>query len=111
MVKSVLLAVFVFVQAIALIAVGAATFWWSGDLMRWLIWLVGEDYALGEGNVIRLEGGGALLTNPTGMIRWSVPFWFLGFLQITAAFTLVWLWFKRQRATTPAQPFREQYAS
>jgi hypothetical protein len=59
--------------------------------MHWLISLVGEEYALGAKNVIRTEDGGVLLTNPVGMIRWTLPFWFLGFLQITAALTLAWL--------------------
>jgi hypothetical protein len=91
MVKSILIAVFVFGQAVALFAAGAATLWWSGDLMVWLIWLVGEEYALGEQSVIRTEEGGTLLTNPKGMLRWTLPFLFLGILQMTAAFTLAWL--------------------
>lgn len=89
--KPVLLAVFVFVQAVALLTAGLATLWWSSDLMTWLIYQVGEEYALGANNVIRTENGGVLLTNPLGMILWTLPFWFLGLLHITAALTLTWL--------------------
>jgi len=98
MTRSVLFALFILGQAAALLAAGAATLWWSGDLMRWLIWLIGEERALGARNVIRLENGATYLTNPTGMIKWSLPFWFLGFLQITAALTLVGLWVGRRTA-------------
>lgn len=106
--KLVLLAVIVFGQAVALGAAGLAVLWWSGDLMRWLIWLVGEEYALGEMNVIRTEDGGVLLTNPIGMLRWTLPFWFLGILQITSALTLVWLGvgFLAQRSQGPQPPRR-----
>jgi len=92
MAESILLATAVFSQAAVLLLAGLATLWWSSDLMSWLIWLVGEERALGSTNVIHLEGGGKLLTNPTAMVRWTLPFWFLGFVQITGAFTLVWLW-------------------
>jgi len=83
---------FVLSQAIILLAAGAATLWWSSDLMLWLIRLVGEEYALGPQNVIRLEDGGSLLTNPAAMIRWTTPFWFLGTVQFTTALTLVGQW-------------------
>ncbi len=92
MARSFVLAVFVLGQALALFVAGLATFWWSMDLMRWLIWLVGVEYALGKDNVIRTEGGGTLITNPGAMIRWTVPFWLLGLLQITASATLIKLW-------------------
>lgn len=84
---------FILGQAVVLLAAGLATIWWSNDLMLWLIWLVGEEWALGAENVIHLENGAKLITNPAGMIRWMFPFWFLGGVQITAAFTLIWLWF------------------
>ena len=74
MVKSFLLAGFVFGQAVVLFVAGVATLWWSGDLMRWLLWLVGEEHALGAKNVIRTEDGGVRLTNPIRMIRWTLPF-------------------------------------
>ena len=32
------------------------------------------------------------MTNPSGLIRWTLPFWFLGTVQIMGAVTLVWLW-------------------
>jgi hypothetical protein len=99
MAKAIILTVFVLGQATLLFAAGAATLWWSHDLMLWLIWLVGEEQALGAQNVIRLENGATLLTNPTAMLRWTVPFWLLGFVEITAAVTLVWLWLGRRRAT------------
>src|SRR4051794_35553585 len=92
MVKSIVLATFVFSQAAVLLGAGAATLWWSSELMKWLIWLVGEERALGAENVVHLENGATLLTNPYGMIRWMVPFWFLGMVQISSAVTLVWLW-------------------
>ena len=93
--KSTILAVLVVVQAVVLLAAGAVTLWLSSDLMTWLIWLVGEEYALGPENVIRLDHGGKLLTNTAAMLRWTAPFWFLGVTQITAAFTLVWPLFRR----------------
>src|SRR5438093_624332 len=63
--------------AAVLLFAGVATLWWSNDLMKWLIWLVGEEYALGAQNVIHLENGATLITNPSGMIRWTLPFWLL----------------------------------
>jgi len=95
MARSVLLAAVVLAQAAVLLSAGLATLWWSQDLMGWLIWMVGEEYALGSENVRHLEGGAKLLTNPTAMFRWMLPFWFLGVVQITGAVTLVWLWIRR----------------
>lgn len=89
---------FVLGQALVLLVAAAATLWWSSDLMMLLIEFVGYEYALGPHSVIRLEDGGVLLTNPTAMIRWTTPFWFLGLVQITAAFTLVGLWWSRRPA-------------
>jgi hypothetical protein len=90
--RAVLLAVFVLGQAAVLFTAGFATLWWSQDLMLWLIHMVGEERALGAANVVHLEGGGTLLTNPSAMVRWTLPFWFLGAMQISAAITLVALW-------------------
>jgi hypothetical protein len=95
MVKSIVLGAFVLCQAAVLLGAGVAVLWWSHDLMLWLIWMVGEERALGAQNVVRQENGAKLLTNPGGMVRWMLPFWFLGSVQITAAFTLVWLWSRR----------------
>jgi hypothetical protein len=95
MMKSIIMATFVLGQAAVLLISGLATLWWSGDLMRWLIWMVGEERALGASNVVHLEGGGRLLTNPFGMICWMIPFWFLASVQILAAITVVWLWVTR----------------
>lgn len=92
MIKSILLALFVLGQAAVLLLFGLATLWWSEDLMRWLIWEIGEERALGAQSVIHLEGGGTLLTNPGAMMLWTLPFWFLGAVQILSAMTLVWLW-------------------
>jgi len=75
-------------QAVLLILTGIATWWCSGELMLWLIWMVGEEYALGADNAIRLEGGGTLLTNPGAMIRWTIPFWGLAFLQMSSGVSL-----------------------
>ncbi|WP_020476517.1 hypothetical protein [Zavarzinella formosa] len=97
MLKSALFAVFVLGQAAALLVAGAAMLWWSQDLMALLIHLVGEERALGAENVIRGDDGSVLLTNPGGMIRWMMPFWFLGCLLFTSAFTLVGLWVRRRR--------------
>ncbi len=93
MTRSIVLSSFVIGQAVVLLIFGLATLWWSHDLMGWLLWMVGEERALGAGNVIHLEGGGKLLTNPSAMFLWGVlPFWIFGAVQILAAFTLVWLW-------------------
>jgi hypothetical protein len=96
MLKATILALLILGQAAALLIAGIATFWWSEDLMLWLIHLVGEEQALGARNVVRREDGSTLLTNPGGMIRWMMPFWFLGCLQMTSAFTLVRLWLGRR---------------
>jgi hypothetical protein len=103
---SVVIDALVWLQAFVLVAAGCATLWWSNPLMLWLIWMVGEERALGAGNVIRLENGGTLLTNPSAMVRWMTPFWFLGLVQITSAITLVGLWFKGQmlRASARKRP-------
>lgn len=103
MVRSWPFGAFVLSQALVLLAAGIATVVWSQDLMVWLIHLVGEERALGAGNVVYLEGGGKLLTNPSAMVRWMVPFWLLGTVQVSAALTLVYLWavakrFRRQCA-------------
>lgn len=87
---------FVLGQALALLVAAAATLWWSSDLMMLLISLVGPECALGPDNVHHIEGGGMLLTNPAAMIRWTTPFWFLGLVQITSAFTLVRLWWSHR---------------
>ncbi len=78
MAKSITLALLVLGQAIVLLLAGSVALWWSSNLMLWLIHLVGEERALGASNVIHQEGGGLLLTNPTGMVRWMLPFWLLG---------------------------------
>lgn len=51
--------------------------------------MVGEERALGAGNVVRGDNGELFLTNPGAMLRWSVPFWILGAVQISAACTLL----------------------
>ncbi len=59
--------------------------------MLWLIWLVGEENALSAENVYRLpEGGPPFLTNPGAMLLWTVPFWLLGLVQLSASATLAW---------------------
>lgn len=95
--KSVLLGLIVLGQALALASAGFLMLWWSSDLMLWLIWKVGEERALGVGNVIRTEGGGALLTNPGAMVLWTLPIWALAVLQIVAASTLIGLWLSRRK--------------
>jgi hypothetical protein len=95
--RSMLFIVFVFFQATILISAGIATLWWSSELMRFLIYLVGEERALGAKNVIHLEGGRKLLTNPGAMFLWVLPLFLLGFVQITSALTLGYLWFRRTK--------------
>jgi len=95
--RSTFLAAWVFLLATLLTLSGLATFWWSEDLMVWLIWLVGEEYALGAENVIHNEDGSKLLTNPGAMIAWTIPFWILATVQVGAAATLIWLWVSRAR--------------
>jgi hypothetical protein len=97
MLRSILIAAFILSQGAILLAAGVATLWWSEELMGWLIYMVGEERALGADNVIHLENGGKLLTNPGAMIRWTIPFWVLGMVQIAAAITLVGLWSSRRR--------------
>jgi hypothetical protein len=97
MLRSILLAAFVLSQAAVLFAAGVATLWWSHELMLWLIYMVGEERALGADNVIHLENGGKLLTNPSAVFRWTIPMWVLGLVQITASITLVGLWISRRK--------------
>jgi hypothetical protein len=100
MLRSILLTAFTLSQAAVLLAAGVAILWWSSDLMLWLIHMVGEERALGADNVVHLENGGKLLTNPSGMMRWTIPFWILGLVQICAAITLVGLWRTRRAVST-----------
>lgn len=79
------------IQSIVLLAAGLGTLWWSSDLMSLLIHLIGEERALGEENVVVLENGAKLLTNPMGMIRWTIPFWIIGTVQITSALSMIML--------------------
>ncbi len=95
--RSAVLGAVVFAQSALLCLAGIATLWWSSELMRWLIWMLGEERALGSENVVRLEGGGTLLTNPGAMLVWTTPFWALGILQLAAAATLLCLWHARRR--------------
>jgi hypothetical protein len=95
--KSFVLELFVAVQAAVLLVAGAATLWWAQDLMHWLIAMIGEERALGADNVVRLQNGGRLLTNPGAMVRWMVPFWILGTVQMSSAMTMLGLWRKLTR--------------
>lgn len=99
--RTTILAGFIFVQAALLLAAGSATLWWSQDLMRWLINMVGEERVLGASSVVHLEGGAKLLTNPAAMVHWMLPFWLLGAVQISAAITLAWLWAARRPERLP----------
>ena len=56
-------------------AAGVAALWHCDVLLLWLTHVVGPEYALGEDNVVYLENGGVLLTNPVAMLLWSVPIW------------------------------------
>jgi len=40
----------------------------------WLIDRVGPERALGAASVLREPDGSVLMTNPTGMLVWSLPF-------------------------------------
>ena len=81
-------------------AAGVATFWKSDALLMWLIHAVGPEYALGKDNVVYLENGGVLLTNPGAMLLWSIPIWSVGVgcLMIAAALTFWWLRSRTPRA-------------
>lgn len=67
---------------------GVATFYFSQDLMVWLIHLVGEEWALGSDNVVDTPSG-KVLTNPGAMGLWIVPWWIAGTLQFTIAIVLL----------------------
>lgn len=82
-------------QGIILMIAGCATLWWSSDLMTLLIQVVGEENALGADNVIQLENGGTLLTNPAAMVGWTIPIWILGSVQMSAGLTLLWNYHRR----------------
>lgn len=58
--------------AALLSATAIATVAWAETEMVWLIHLVGEERALGAGNVIRRPDGAVLLTNPTAMVQVGV---------------------------------------
>ncbi|MBX3434971.1 MAG: hypothetical protein KF847_16770 [Pirellulales bacterium] len=75
------------VLAGVLLALGGATLWQSEQLANLAMFYVGEERALGPENVVRLPAGGTLLSNPGGMIRWVIPFYVAGLLQISAATT------------------------
>jgi hypothetical protein len=78
--------------ALTLLATGILVWFEAEDLMLALIHKVGEERALGKENVIRLEGGGTLLTNPVAMIRWTMPFWGLGAVLIVGGLLLMFPW-------------------
>jgi hypothetical protein len=67
-----------------LIVTGMLTLYRSQNLMTWLIWVVGEEKALGAQNVIREPGGAVWLTNPRAMMFWAIPFLLFGMLQLLA---------------------------
>jgi len=52
MLKSALLTTWVVLLVALLGLSGLAVLWWSSELMLWLIWLIGEEYALGQENVV-----------------------------------------------------------
>jgi len=87
-----ILAMFLLGQSAVLAVAGAVTIGSSQTLMTVLIAWVGEEQALGADNVIRLPGGGKLLTNPGAMVAWTLPFFVLGIVQLSAAATLVRAW-------------------
>jgi hypothetical protein len=78
--------------ALILIAAGCLVGYQAEYLMLVLIHKVGEERALGNESVIRLGGGGTLLTNPVAMIRWTMPFWGLGAVMIGGGVLLMFPW-------------------
>jgi hypothetical protein len=102
--RSVIFSVFVISEAVVLLAAGLATIWFSQDFMLWLLWMIGEEWALGAQNVVRLEGGSTLLTNPGAMIRWMMPFWFLGAVQILSSITMIWAATSLRRRRQSSEP-------
>jgi len=95
---------------IALILVVAECLVWfeAGDLMLLLIRKVGEERALGKEGVIRLEGGGTLLTNPGAMIRWTMPFWGLGTVMVLGRLLLMFPWTHDPGSRTKGSPGSQQ---
>jgi hypothetical protein len=73
---------------ILLVCYGLAVLWESESLMTWLIHEVGEERALGAQNVIRLENGGTLLTNPSAMAKWTMPVLVMGVAMIAGGLKL-----------------------
>ncbi len=53
---------------------GSLIFCYSQELMLRLIYLIGEEKALGADNVIRRPDGSTLLTNPSAMLHYTLPF-------------------------------------
>jgi hypothetical protein len=93
---------FVFFQVVLLLAAGFLTAWYSGDLMTFLIHMVGEERALGRDSVIRRPDGSLLLTNPGAMALWTMPVLLLAAVQVSSAFTLAWLGYRYlQRSDGP----------
>ena len=90
--KSKMISSICFLQSVSLIAVGCFTLWQSEALMIWFISIIGEEFALGNENVVRLDDGAKLLTNPGAMFRWIIPFWIVGCVQITSGATLFYYW-------------------
>ena len=95
--KSAILTSLYFLQSTLLLAAGCFTLWQTESLMIWFISIIGEEFALGEENVVRLDGGGTLLTNPGAMICWTIPFILLGFIQISSAITLIYQMYAANR--------------
>jgi hypothetical protein len=70
-----------------------------------LIYLVGEEKALGPENVVRLPDGAVLLTNPGAMIWYSLPYLIGGVLLIVLGISLLVVEFRciRRRQKTPSK--------
>jgi hypothetical protein len=79
-----------------LIVAGILVLSWSDFLMTWLIHLVGEEKALGAQNVIRKPDGTVWLTNPVGMMKWSLPFLIPGLAALVSGMALISFCWLRQ---------------
>lgn len=86
------------IAIVVLLAIaGSAILWFAEDLMLLLLGVVGEERALGSSNVVRTKDGSVLLTNPSGMAFWTLPFICLGGLLVGLSAMLAYVW--RHRLT------------
>jgi hypothetical protein len=70
-----------------------------------LIHFIGEERALGLYNVRHLPDGTVLMTNPTAMLLWTLPFWALSIaLIVLAVYVRRWTCPKAKGQAFPFEP-------